>query len=149
MAQQDPTAPGREATADVMASAMDACNAASKNIQAIASEIFDISKQSFEHTTQTMEKLRNARGVEEVAAIQTAYIKEAFEHAAKHAQKFSALMAAFPAEMTKTCQDAWLKSVNSTVKATETAGQAAVENIDRLSEAARKVPNVFDRRESA
>jgi hypothetical protein len=151
MAQQDQraTAPGNEGAASAMDGAMKAINATSKNMQAIASEIFDISKQSFEHTTQTLEKLRNAHGMDEVVAIQTNFVKEAFEHAAQHTQKFRELMTAFPAEITKTYQDAWLKSVNSTVKATETASQSAAENIDRLSEAARKASNVSDRRESA
>jgi hypothetical protein len=39
--------------------------------------------------------------------------------------------------------------VNSTVQATETASQTAVENIERFSKAAKKASNVFDRRESA
>jgi len=60
---------------------------------------------------------------DEVVAIQTTFVKEAFEHAVKHVQKFNELLTAFPAEMTKTYQDAWLKSVDSTVKATETASQ--------------------------
>ena len=54
-------------------------------------------------------------------------------------------MAACQAEITKTYQDAWLKSVNRTVKATEEASQTTAENIDRLSDAARKAANVFDR----
>ena len=103
----------------------------------------------FDHTTQALEKLRNARGMDEIVAIQSDFVKEAFEHAAKHAQKFRELMTAFPAEMTKTYQDAWLKSVDSTVKATETANQTVVENIERFSEAARKASNVSDHRESA
>jgi phasin family protein len=128
---------------------LNAFNATSKNLQAIASEIFDISKQSLEHATQTLEKLRNARGIDEVVAIQTSFVKETFEHAVKHAQKFNEFLTSFPAEITKTYQDAWLNSVNSTVKATETASQTAVENIDRLSETARKAANIFDHRESA
>lgn len=150
MAQQDKAgAPGSECAATSMESAVNAFNATSRNMQAIASEIFEISKQSLEHTTQTLEKLRKAHGVDEVVAIQSNYVKEAFEHAVQHAQKFGELMSTFPAEITKTYQDAWLKSVNSTVKATESASHTAAENIDRLSEAARKASTIYDRRESA
>ncbi|MGH6852336.1 MAG: TIGR01841 family phasin [Methylocella sp.] len=99
--------------------AASALNAASKNMQAIASEIFEISKRSFELTTQTLEKLGKAHGVDEIAAVQTDFMKEAFEQATQHARNFSELIAAFPAEITKTYQEAWLKSVSAATKATE------------------------------
>lgn len=150
MAEQDQaTAPGSEYAAAARESAVNALNATSRNMQAIASEIFEISKQSFEHTTQTLEKLRKAQGVDEVVTIQTNYVREAFEHAVQHAQKFGELMTNFPAGITKTYQDLWLKSVNSTVKATESARHTAEENIERLSETARKASTVYDHRESA
>jgi phasin family protein len=143
MAQQDQRA------ADLGADgAGGAINAATNNMQAIAGEIFDISKQSFEHTTQTLEKLRNAHGMDEVVAIQTNFMKEAFERAAQHARRFGELIAIFPAEITKTYQDAWLKSVNTAVQATETVSQTAAENVDRFSEATRKSASTYDRRES-
>jgi phasin family protein len=151
MAQHDEkaTGAGSEYAGSTVEGAMSAINTTSKNMQAIASEMLEISKQSFAHTTQALEKLRQARDVDEVVAIQTNFVKEAFEHAAQHARKFSELMTAFPAQITKTYQDAWLKSVNSTVKATETASHTAAENSDRLADAARKTSNVFDPRESA
>ena len=52
-------------------------------MRAIAGEILEISKQSFELTTKTLEKLRTVHGVDEVAAIQADFMKEAFEHAAQ------------------------------------------------------------------
>jgi hypothetical protein len=58
-----------------------------------------------------------AHGVDEVAAIQADFMKEAFEHG----RKFGELVAAFPAEITKTYQEAWLKSVSAATKATEKA----------------------------
>ncbi|HUB64699.1 MAG TPA: phasin family protein [Methylocella sp.] len=151
MAQHDErtSLAGPNSTASVFDNAMNTITATSKNIQAIAGEIVEISKQSLEHTTQTLEKLRHARGIDEVVAIQTNFVKESFERASRHAQKFGELMTAYPAEMTKICQDAWLKSLNSTVKATETASQTAAENIERFSETAKKTSNIFDHRESA
>ena len=54
----------------VNALSMNTLNATSKNLRAIAGEILEISKQSFELTTKTLEKLRTTHGVDEVAAIQ-------------------------------------------------------------------------------
>ena len=151
MAQHDQTSTGAgsEYAEGAVEGAMDAFNATSNNIQAIAGEILDISKQSFEHATQTLEKLRHAHGVDEVVAIQTNFVKETFENAARHTQKFSELITAFPAQIAKTYQDAWLKSVHSTVTATETVTKTTAENIDRLSDSARKTSYAFDRRENA
>lgn len=146
---QNASSSGPNGAAGAFDSAVNAMNATSKSMQAIAGEMLEISKQSFEHTTQTMEKLRNAHSIDEVVAIQTNFVKEALEHAAQHAQKFSQLITTFPAEITKTYQDAWLKSMNSTVKATETARQTAAENIGRFAEAAKKSSTAFDHRESA
>lgn len=146
MLQQDQRASGTETAAENAAAAV---STVSKNMQAIASEYLEISKQSFEHTTQTLEKLRNARGMEEVFAIQTNFVKEAFENSAQHARRFSELLGVLPSEIAKTYQDAWRKSLNSFVQTTETATQTAAENVDRLSDAVRKTSSVFDNRESA
>ncbi|MGH6813195.1 MAG: phasin family protein [Methylocella sp.] len=127
MAQQDQrTGTGTEGAAGSFGSAvnalsMSALNATSKNTQAIAGEILEISKLSFELTTKTLERLRNAHGMDEITAIQTDFMNEAFETAARHARKFSELIAAFPAEITKTYQEAWLKSVSAATEATEKA----------------------------
>jgi hypothetical protein len=127
MAEQDQRASGTgtEGAAGsfysaVNALSMNTLNATSKNMRAIAGEILEVSKQSFELTTKTLEKLRTAHGVDEVAAIQADFMKEAFEHAAQHGRRFGELVAAFPAEITKTYLGAWLKSVSAATKATET-----------------------------
>src|SRR2546429_4547910 len=115
MAQHDQraTATGfNHVTANAMEGAMNAINATSKNIQAMANEMFDISKLSIEHATDTMDKLRSARGVDEVVAIQTNFMKEAFENATQHARMFSELISGFPSGIATSYQDAWLKAVN-------------------------------------
>ncbi len=112
--------------------------AASKNLQALATEMAEASKESFDHATKTLEKLRTAHSVEEVLAIQTTFVKEAFEHAAQHTKRFNELLTAFPLEMTKTYQDALTKCVNAAVKTTEAAGQAMAANVERFSEQVRK-----------
>jgi|SRR5664279_1786528 len=80
MARHDEKAAGAggEYARSPVEGAMSVINTASQNMQVIASEMPEISKQSFEHMTQTLEKLRHARGADEVVAIQTAFVKEAF-----------------------------------------------------------------------
>ena len=83
-----------------------------------------------------------AHGVDEVAAIQADFMKEAFEHAA-HGRKFGELVAAFPAEITKTYQEGWLKSVSAATKATEKANQTAAENAGRAPSSGEKIVERF------
>ncbi|MDQ6703497.1 MAG: hypothetical protein M3Z96_10545 [Pseudomonadota bacterium] len=75
-------------------------------------------------------------------------MKEAFDHTAKHARRFGEFMAIFPAEITKTYQDAQFKSVNAAVQPTEKAGLTAADNADRISGAVRKSSSVCEHRES-
>jgi hypothetical protein len=135
MAQQDPQAKPAAAGIDA---AVNGVTATSKKLQAFAAEIAQMSKESFDHASETVEKLRNAHGVEEILAIQTSFVKEAFEHAAQHTRKFSELVAAFPIELTKTYHDAWTKSVDAAVQTTEAARKAIATNVERFSEAVHK-----------
>ncbi len=50
-----------------------------KNWQAIAAEMTDYTKRSFEEGTQTLEKLMTAKSFEQVMEIQTSYAKRAFD----------------------------------------------------------------------
>ena len=50
-----------------------------KGWQAIAAEITDYMKRSFEDSTQTMEKLMSAKSIEQALEIQTSYAKRAYE----------------------------------------------------------------------
>jgi hypothetical protein len=137
------------AAASAVECAVSMLNATSKNMQAVAGECFEISKQSFEHATQAWEKLRNAHGMDEVATIQSNYMKEAFENATQHARKFGELMAAYPSEITKTYQEAWLKAVNAGMDAMQTASKTASETVTSYSEAAKKSAPVYEHRQSA
>ena len=51
----------------------------SKGAQAIASEVADYSKQTFEATAATTEKLIGAKSLENAIAIQTDFVKSAYE----------------------------------------------------------------------
>lgn len=147
MGQDDQQARPTEATAGAVENALSAMNALSQKMQAMAGECFEISKESFEHASQTLEKLRGARGMEEIVAIQANYVKEAFENAAKHARKFGELV--FPNEFTKTYQDAWLKAVNNAAQTMQTASQTASNSVDSHADAAKNSAHVFDHRERA
>ena len=51
----------------------------SKGWQAIATEVADYSKKSFEHSTAAMESLLGAKSLEKAIEIQTDYVKTAYE----------------------------------------------------------------------
>lgn len=118
--------------------AANSVSAASKNLQAFASEIAEMSRESLEHATNTMEQLRNARGMSEILAIQTSFVRESFEHIARHTRKFSELLAALPIEMTKTYQEAWSKSINTAVNTVEEASRKAAAGVEHLSDEFRR-----------
>lgn len=150
MAHEDQKAAsaGFNVAATAMECAVSAVNAASRNMQAVAGECFEISKESFEHATQAWEKLRSARGMDEIMTIQTNYVKEVLENATHHARKFGEIIAAFPAEMTKTYQDAWLKAADAGRQAMESAGKTASESAHTYSEAVRTPTAVYEQRAS-
>src|SRR5271168_1139210 len=112
---------------------MGGLTSATKNLQAFAAEMADMSRQSIEHTTETIEKLRQARGLSEILTIQTSYVREAFEQLSQHARKFSEMMASFPMEMSKTYTEAWTKSLKTAADSAQQAGEKAAENIERFS----------------
>jgi len=62
---------------------MDTCmkqfGTVSKGWQAIATEVADYSKKSFEHSTAAMESLLGAKSLEKAIEIQTDYVKTAYE----------------------------------------------------------------------
>jgi phasin family protein len=107
----------------------------SKNVQTLSAEIATMSKQSFEHASQTVEKLRNAHTLEEVFAIQANYVKEAFEQATARARRFSEIISAVPVEVSKQYQDVVLKSVNAAVQSAEAASKNAATNVEQFSNA--------------
>ncbi|VFU08672.1 Phasin family protein [Methylocella tundrae] len=119
------------AAADLSASTL---SSTTKNLQAFAAEIAEMSRQSIEHTTDTIEKLRNARGLSEILTIQTNFMREAFEHLSQHTRKFSELMTSLPLEMSKTYAQLWTKSLDSGVRTVEEAGEKAAANVERLSQ---------------
>ena len=64
---------------DNVDTAMKTFGAVSKSAQAIAVEVADYSKKSFEESTQVFEKLLGAKSVEKAIEMQQAYLKSAYE----------------------------------------------------------------------
>jgi hypothetical protein len=62
-----------------MDSAMKMMGEWGKSWQAIAAEMTDYSKRSFEDSTQTLEKLMTAKSMEQALEIQTTYAKRAYD----------------------------------------------------------------------
>ena len=63
----------------------------SKGWQAIATEVADYSKKSFEHGTATLESLLGAKSLEKAIEIQSDYVKTAYEGFVAEASKMGEL----------------------------------------------------------
>ena len=75
--------------------------AATKGFQAIAQDVADYSKKSFELSTGTFEKVIAARSFERVLEVQQGYAKEAYEGFVAQATKVGELYAAVAKEAFK------------------------------------------------
>jgi hypothetical protein len=64
---------------DGMDMAMASFGAWTKNAQAIAAELADYSKKSFEGSAAAMEKLMSAKSVEKAMEVQNEYLRSAYE----------------------------------------------------------------------
>jgi hypothetical protein len=151
MAQQDqrPTAVGtNHVSLNAVEGAMNAIDATSKHFQAVANEMFEMSKQSMDQATQALDKLRSTRVMDEVMSIQSDYVKQSFAYFTQHSRKFGELFMGFPGEITKSYQDAWLQAVNAAVQATQVASQTAADNVRSYSDA-RRSSSAFENRNSA
>ena len=85
--------------------AMRSFEGATKVTQAIASQIADYSKRSFEHGTRTMENLLGAKSPDKAFEVQTEYAKAAYEGYISHATKLGQLYTDLAKETFKSCQD--------------------------------------------
>ena len=152
MAQQDqlPTAVGtNHVSLNAVEGAMNAIDATSKHFQAVANEMFEMSKQSMDQATQALDKLRSTRVMDEVMSIQSDYVKQSFAYFTQHSRRFGELFMGYPGEITKSYQDAWLQAVNAAVQATHAASQTAADNVRSYSDAARRSSSSFENRNNA
>jgi phasin family protein len=69
-----------------------------KGWQAIAAEMTDYTKRSFEESAQTFEKLAASKSVEQAVEIQTAFAKRAYEDYMQQLSKLGGMYAEFAKE---------------------------------------------------
>jgi hypothetical protein len=84
--------------------AMAGFTTATKNMQVIAGEIAKMSMDSYENSAQLIEKLRAAKSWDDIVAIQTGYMKTAYENFSARTQKLAEIMGTMPQEMARTYQ---------------------------------------------
>jgi hypothetical protein len=78
----------------------------SKGWQAIAAEMTDYTKRSFEEGTATVEKLMSARSLEQAVEIQTGYAKRAYDDYMHQVSKLGGLYAELAKEAYKPVEKA-------------------------------------------
>lgn len=76
-------------------------DAVSKSAQAIATELVDYTKKSFEDGTQAFEKLAGVKSVEKAIELQQDYLKTAYEGFVAEANKIGSLYMDFAKEAYK------------------------------------------------
>lgn len=81
--------------------AMKSMSTVSKSAQAIAVEIADYSKKSFEESTAALEKLFGVKSVEKAIELQTEYAKTAYEGFVAEATKIGEMYSALAKESYK------------------------------------------------
>ena len=69
-----------------------------KGWQAIAAEMTDYTKRSFEESTQTVEKLMTAKSVEQAVEIQSSFVKRNYEEYMQQMSKIGGMYAEFAKE---------------------------------------------------
>jgi hypothetical protein len=77
-----------------------------KGLQAIAAEMTDYTKRSFEDGTATMEKLLSAKSFEQAVEIQTGYAKRAYDEYMHQMSKIGGLYAELAKEAYKPVEKA-------------------------------------------
>ena len=83
--------------------------AVSKSMQAIAAELADYSKKSFEESTAVVEKLLGAKTLEKAIEVQTDYFKSSYEGFVSEATKLSDLYTDLAKETYKPFESAFGK----------------------------------------
>jgi hypothetical protein len=78
---------------DNMDATLKSFGAVSKSVQAIAVEVADYSKKSFEESTAAMEKIFGAKSIEKAIEVQSDYVKSTYEGFVAQATKLGELYA--------------------------------------------------------
>ncbi len=104
--------------------AMAGFTAATKNMQVIAGEIAKMSMDSYENSAQLIEKLRAAKSWDDIVAIQTGYMKTAYENFSSRTQKLAEIMGTMPHEMARSYQQLFDKGKQGAESGGDAAGTA-------------------------
>lgn len=72
----------------------DAMGSAGKSLQAFAEETQRVAKQSLDEATAVMDKLRGAKTIQEVVALQTAFLQQSMTRYTEYTRKVTELMTA-------------------------------------------------------
>jgi hypothetical protein len=115
--------------------AMAGFTTATKNMQVIAGEIAKMSMDSYENSAQLIEKLRGAKSWEDIVAIQTGYMKTAYENFASRTQKLGEIMGTMPQEMTRTYTQLFNQGKQGAEAAGEAAKRAGEQAADQIKDA--------------
>jgi hypothetical protein len=89
--------------------ALQSFGAVSTKMQAIAAEVADYSKKSFEDSTAVVEKLMGAKSVEKAIEVQTDYVKLAYESFMSEASKLGDLYSDLAKETYKPFENAFAR----------------------------------------
>jgi hypothetical protein len=92
--------------------ALKSFGAVSKSMQAIAVEVADYSKKSFEDSTAAMEKLMGAKTLEKAIEVQSDYFKSAYEGFVSEATKIGGLCSDLAKETYKPFEGFLAKTTN-------------------------------------
>jgi hypothetical protein len=104
--------------------AMAGFTTATKNMQVIAGEIAKMSMDSYENSAQLIEKLRAAKSWDDIVAIQTGYMKTAYENFSSRTQKLAEIMGTMPHEMARSYQQLFDKGKQGAESGGDAAGTA-------------------------
>ena len=126
MSTQD-TAPG-------LNSAMGGLSMASKSMQTFTAEITRMSKESMENTTQYVEKLRSAKTLEDVVAVQSSFMQQSFASYADYTRRFGELLTMLPLEMAKQGRAAMQQGTETMAKGVEQTGQQVQQATDQFQQ---------------
>ena len=103
--------------------AMNSFGTASKSLQDFANEVQRMGKESYDKTTQMMDKMRSAKTMEDVFSIQSNVMQQSFFMSAEYTRRFGELMMKLPMEMARNARDAMQQGTDAMKQAGEQAGQ--------------------------
>jgi hypothetical protein len=121
--------------------AMAGFTTATKNMQVIAGEIAKMSMDSYENSAQLIEKLRGAKSWEDIVAIQSGYMKTAYENFSSRTQKLAEIMGTMPHEMARTYTQLFnqgRQGAEATGEAAKQAGESAVKAGEQAADEIKK-----------